>query len=89
MLISEKFDKYYESLSAEDKIKADKAVLVLCDDHERYMARKEEEMSLLLQQAVEAAATLDLDRLANISEEVELKKHIIPIEEFIEINFSL
>lgn len=90
MYVSTKFDAYYNKLSEEDQIEAAKAVIVLCDDHERYMARKEEEMKNLLQQVIEAAAALNLERLASLKEEVEKKKEsIIPIERFIEINFGL
>ena len=89
MYISKKFDQYYASLSKEDKLKASKAILVLCDDHEKYMANKEKEMQELLMQAVEAAAALDLERLAKIYAEVEQKKHVISIDRFIEIHFGL
>lgn len=89
MYVSKKFDAFYAGLSKEERLEADKAVCVLCDDHERYMARKEEEMNNLLEQAIAAAAALDLEKLAKISAEVEKKKKIIPIEEFIDLNFGL
>jgi hypothetical protein len=89
MYVSKKFDAFYAGLSKEEQLEAAKAVCVLCEDHERYMARKEEEMNNLLQQAIAAAAALDLEKLAKISAEVEKKKKVIPIEEFIDINFGL
>lgn len=89
MYISEKFDKFYAGLSKEDQIEAAKAVCVLCDDHEKYMANKETEMQQLLQQAIAAAAALDLEQLTKISAELEKKKDIISIDRFIEISFGL
>jgi hypothetical protein len=89
MYVSEKFDTFYAGLSKEEQLEAAKAVCVLCDDHEHYMANKEKEMQELLQQAIAAAAALDLEQLAKISAELEKKKNVIPIEEFIELNFGL
>ena len=89
MSVSEKFDEYFNSLSKNEQIDAANAVIVLCDDHEKYMERKEKEMKRLLQQALEAAANLDLERLAQISAEVEKRKRVLSIEEFIEIHFGL
>ena len=89
MYISEKFDKYYAGLSDEDKIEALKSVSILCDDHERYMRRKEKEMLELLNQSIVAASSLDLEKLTEFKAAVEKKKNIITIERFIEIHFGL
>lgn len=89
MYVSKKFSTFYESLSRDEKIDANTAIIALCDDHERYMQRKEREMKHLLEQALEAAAELDIEKLAAIAAEVERKKHVLTIEEFIEIHFGL
>ncbi len=89
MYISEKFDKYYSGLSDQDKIEALKAVSILCDDHERYMQRKETEMLELLKQSIAAATALDLEKLTELKAAIEKKKNIITIERFIEIHFGL
>ena len=90
MYISEKFDKFYNSLSQDDQLKAAKAVLVLCEDHERYMSKKKKELQELLQQAATAAAALDLEKFSKIRVSAErIYNNIIPIERFIEINFGL
>ena len=90
MYISEKFDTYYNALSKEDQLKAAKAVLVICEDHERYMESKKKEMQELLLQASEAAVALDLEKFTTIRVAAEkIYNNIIPIERFIEINFGL
>lgn len=90
MYISEKFDTYYNNLSNEDKIVASRAVLTLCDDHEKYMNSKKKQMQELLLQASVAAAALDLEKLKAIKDAVEkIKNNIISIDRYIEINFGL
>lgn len=74
MYVSKKFDTFYAGLSKEEQLEAAKTICVLCDDHERYMANKEKEMQELLQQAIAAAAALDLEQLAKISAELEKKE---------------
>jgi hypothetical protein len=97
MIVSEKFNDYYEKLTTEDKIEAMKIVNTLCEEHERIMNIKHEKLLVigtaandLLFKALTGGNTDEISKkMRELKEEAEKLSKYMPIERYIEINFGL
>lgn len=97
MMVSEKFNTFYESLNYEDKIKTMEIVNMLCKEHEEMMNRKQEKLitigtiaNKLLFQALTSGNTKQIsEQMSRLKEEAEATSKFMPIERYIEIHFGL
>lgn len=100
MLISEKFDEYYNKLTAEEKITTMKIVCELCDEHAELMDKKQVKLQNLLLQsniltsrALKATSMVELESInasmKKIKEAIEKESSYLTIERYIEIHFGL
>jgi UDP-N-acetylglucosamine transferase subunit ALG13 len=100
MIISEKFTKYYDKLTTEEKITTMKIVCELCDEHAELMDKKQVTLqNLLLQSNILVAKSLKAKTIdefekinasmAEIKKAIEKESSYLTIERYIEIHFGL
>ena len=100
MIVSEKFDNYYEKLTTEEKLTASKIICELCDEHADLMDRKKVRLqNLLMQSNILVAKSLKAKTIdefekintsmAEIKKAIEKESSYLTIERYIEIHFGL
>lgn len=97
MMVSEKFEAYYKTLSYDDKIEAMRVIHMLCEEHEKMMSRKQQQlitMGTLANKLLFAALTGGNhkeieEQMKKLREEVEKTSKYMPIERYIELHFGL